>query len=177
MTGIPSLLGDNQIFQPDFSASSITLLEKEIQSFTKQINTAVIPTFEIGPLGQVSLRQLNSAVPLYVFNWQLTVDDDKKEILEGMVATQQHNYSKNNARNNVDITFTDNKQASLELEGFSRTGTLIKPSGVERDGLNPLSNWKFVQYNIKFTAFSFQRYTDRLWVVDMQAVESELNIS
>lgn len=170
----PLLIGDQLIFTLDGSLTELIILGHEIQSYKKIPFPPAIPNFQVGPLGQISQRQINLSTVPYRFQWVFNLTDLKKEQLEGFVAAQSHRYTKNNNRVDVEVTLSDERLATLELLAFSRP---VRIPSLLID-LNPtdFTRWQFSEFIIKFESFVPQRIDKDFWQVNCNAVESRLNL-
>ena len=175
MAQLPFLLGDQVIFAPSWEspAPQIILDGSEIREYRKILFPPALPTYEIGPLGQVAQRQLNYFTPPYRFEWEFMITDDKKEQLEGLTTQQQLRYSKNNSRTDVHIVYDDERWATLELLEHARKVRL--PANRFDTAPTAHSHWQFSQFNVKIESFTQERLNRDLWIVLMTGIESNLD--
>ena len=176
MHQLPVLLGNQLIFQPSWETPAPQLIIEayEIREYKKIPFPPSLPTFEIGQLGQVVQRQLNFRTVPYRFQWELMLEDFKKEQLEGFVTVQQHRYNQNNNRSDVSIIYDDERWATLELLEHARK---VRIAG-NRFDLTPTQNsaWQFSRFNVKIEQLTQERLNADLWIVQMQGIETNLDL-
>ncbi len=170
----PLLIGPQIIFTPAWTPDELTILGHEITSYKKTPFPPAIPTFEIGPLGQMSQRQLNMSTVPYRFEWIFTLDPIKKGHLEGIIAGQMNRYANNNTRTDVNVLYSDERYATLELAAFSRK--VREPELRFDENPTSLCRWQFSQFLIKFESFVQQRKNSDFWTVNCTAIESQLDL-
>lgn len=179
MVNTPQLLGNQINFQAEWNggAGEITIFNHEIGTYRKAPYIPAVPTYETGPLGQISQRQINMATVPYQFDFEFFLDEDKRNDLEGLVSGQHLRYFNNNNRANVNITLNDERMATLELLTAARQ---VSRGLVEnRFDDNPTSNsiWQYSQFTVKCTQFLHFRFNSDTWRVSCSFVESQINLS
>lgn len=172
MADLPLLIGPQIVFEPSWASGNLIIPGDAIVEYKKTLYSPSLPTFEIGPLGQLSQRQQNSATVPYLFQWTFVLNEIDKGNLEGIVANQTNRYAQNNERTNVDIFYSDERLATLELEGFARPVRV--PENLFDTNPTTFSFWQFSQFRIKFQSFSTQRLDSDFWQIQCQAIESAL---
>lgn len=175
MANLPKLLGTQLVFEPEWSSGNLIITGDSIADYKKTLYSPSLPTFEIGPLGQLSQRQQNSATVPYLFQWTFVLNEIDKGKLEGIVTNQSTRYSQNNERTDVSVLYSDERLATLELEGFARPVRV--PENLFDTEPTSFSFWQFSQFRIKFQSFSPQRLDADYWQVQCQAIESALFLS
>lgn len=169
----PQILGTQIVFEPEWTSQTIVLPAHQVLNYMKNLYPNAQPKYEVGPLGQVSQRQLNSVTPPYFFTWDLLLSNEQKEDFEAMVSIQNHRYAQNLNRSQVEILYSDEYWATVELLEFARP---VRSPELRFDTAPTLfCHWQYSQFTIKFDNFDFFRYNKDFWRVVASATESKIN--